>query len=116
MVDARSDHVRVANLSGESNLSVGPRLDAAGEVLRRVSKTQSTSWDVEDADPVERAAKATERMLKMSEVSREGIEALVKVPTVDSKWVSRTGWLTVLIALLTAATLVVAIATLVKTP
>ena len=106
----------MANLSAESKLSVGAKLDAAGEVLRHVSTSRSTSWDVESTDPVERTAKATERMLEISEASKGGIQALVDAATVDSKWVSRTGWLTILIALLTATTLVVAIATLIKTP
>jgi hypothetical protein len=46
----------MANLSGKGTLSVGTKLEAAGQVLQKVSASRSTTWAVEDADPQERTA------------------------------------------------------------
>ncbi|MCA9240219.1 MAG: hypothetical protein KDA37_08470 [Planctomycetales bacterium] len=102
----------MANLSGEGRLSVGARLDSAGQALKRVTATRSTSWNVESADPADRTALATERMLELSRASADGIEALVASARQDSKWIKATAVLTIVITLLTAAAVAVGLVAL----
>jgi hypothetical protein len=99
----------MAELTAKSTLSVGAKLEAAGEVLQQVTSSRSTYWNVESPDPVERTARATERQLALDEASSAGIDALVTAAQKDHMLVMWTVVLTVVITLLTGATLLVAI-------
>ena len=58
---------------------------------------------MESADPADRTALASERMLELTRASAVGIEALVASAQQDSKWVKATAILTIVITFLTAA-------------
>lgn len=103
----------MAEMFGEGTLSVGKRLEAAGQALHRVTTTRSASWNVESGDPQERAARAAERSLELEEATREGVAALVAAAEEEAKWVILTAKLTMVITGLTFVTLVVACVTLV---